>query len=207
MDEFFDNGGTTSFIDRLCASLGIHASTVKVVGVSSGSVVVDYEITPSADEPLSMAQIQARQTEQFATGALDLGAPILDVSGSMGSVVENGVTTAEGFKAVILVPSAANAGDQIWVSWIEPFMWEALQIVAVDVPADIFYNGLYGGLAWVWHELAYEVEEMARQAEIDRAHEEHVPNVAPQEGDEEPVFEGDDGNTGTINDEDDTGGL
>lgn len=63
MDEFFDNGGTTSFIDRLCASLGIHASTVKVVGVSSGSVVVDYEITPSADEPLSMAQIQARQTE------------------------------------------------------------------------------------------------------------------------------------------------
>jgi len=55
MDEFFDNGGTTSFIDRLCASLGIHASTVKVVGVSSGSVLVNYEITPSADEPMSLA--------------------------------------------------------------------------------------------------------------------------------------------------------
>jgi hypothetical protein len=34
MTEFFDNGGTTAFIDRLCASLGIHASTVKVVGVN-----------------------------------------------------------------------------------------------------------------------------------------------------------------------------
>jgi len=58
MDEFFSNGGTTSFVDRLCASLGIHASTVKVVGVSTGSVLVNYEITPSADEPLSIEQIQ-----------------------------------------------------------------------------------------------------------------------------------------------------
>ena len=54
MEKFFDNGGTTAFIDRLCASLGIHASTVKVVGVNSGSVVVDYEITPSEDEPMSI---------------------------------------------------------------------------------------------------------------------------------------------------------
>ena len=38
MDQFFESGGTTAFVDRLCASLGIHASTVKVVGVSSGSV-------------------------------------------------------------------------------------------------------------------------------------------------------------------------
>jgi len=60
MKEFFDNGGTTSFIDRLCGSLGIHASTVKVVGVFDGSVQVDYEITPSKDEPLSIAQIQAK---------------------------------------------------------------------------------------------------------------------------------------------------
>lgn len=55
MDEFFDNGGTTAFIDRLCSSLGIHASTVKIVGVSPGSVNVNYEITPSEDEPMSIA--------------------------------------------------------------------------------------------------------------------------------------------------------
>ena len=46
MNEFFDNGGTTAFIDRVAGSLGIHASTIKVVGVYTGSVVVDYEITP-----------------------------------------------------------------------------------------------------------------------------------------------------------------
>jgi hypothetical protein len=54
MAEFFDNGGTTSFIDRLCGSLGIHASTVKVVGVAPGSIAIDYEITPSEDEPMSL---------------------------------------------------------------------------------------------------------------------------------------------------------
>lgn len=63
MEEFFTNGGTTAFIDRLCASLGIHASTVKVVGVNAGSVLVNYEITPSEDEPMSIEQIASRQTE------------------------------------------------------------------------------------------------------------------------------------------------
>jgi hypothetical protein len=46
VNEFFDNGGTTTFIDKVSSSLGIHASTIKVVGIYTGSVVVDYEITP-----------------------------------------------------------------------------------------------------------------------------------------------------------------
>lgn len=46
MDEFYDNGGPTSFIDRVSASLGIHASQMKVVAVYTGSLVVEYEIEP-----------------------------------------------------------------------------------------------------------------------------------------------------------------
>jgi hypothetical protein len=103
MGEFFAKGGTTAFIDRLCASLGIHASTVKVVGVNSGSVVVDYEITPAEDEPMSIEQIAARQTEQFATGTMNLGAPILDVSENGSDTVSDGVVTAAGFTATVLV--------------------------------------------------------------------------------------------------------
>jgi len=60
MDEFFASGGTTSFVDRLCGSLGIHASTVKVISVYQGSVGIDYEITPSPDEPISIDQIRRR---------------------------------------------------------------------------------------------------------------------------------------------------
>lgn len=38
------NGGTTTFVDRLAAVLGIHVSSIKVVGVYEGSLVVDYNI-------------------------------------------------------------------------------------------------------------------------------------------------------------------
>ena len=44
LNEFFAAGGTTSFADRLAASLGIHASTIKIVSVYEGSVVIEYAI-------------------------------------------------------------------------------------------------------------------------------------------------------------------
>lgn len=50
MDEFFASGGTTSFIDRVSAALGIHASQMKVVAVYQGSVVVDYVIEPDESQ-------------------------------------------------------------------------------------------------------------------------------------------------------------
>jgi hypothetical protein len=33
MDAFYAAGGTTKFVDRLAASLGIHASNIKIVSV------------------------------------------------------------------------------------------------------------------------------------------------------------------------------
>ena len=42
MNEFYADGGTTKFVDRLAASLGIHASTIKVVAVYTGSVIVEF---------------------------------------------------------------------------------------------------------------------------------------------------------------------
>lgn len=44
LSDFFADGGSTTFMDRLAGSLGIHASTIKVVSVYEGSVVLDYEI-------------------------------------------------------------------------------------------------------------------------------------------------------------------
>ena len=44
MDEFYSKGGTTAFVDRIAGSLGIHASTIKVVSVYQGSLVVNYDI-------------------------------------------------------------------------------------------------------------------------------------------------------------------
>jgi len=77
VDEFFSGGGTTAFIDRVAGSLGIHASTIKVVSVYEGSLVVNYGIENDNEQELEEAR--AAQTEAFATGAVDLGAPVLDV--------------------------------------------------------------------------------------------------------------------------------
>jgi len=48
LDAFFAAGGTTKFVDRLAASLGIHASNIKIVSVYQGSVIVDFAIIQSA---------------------------------------------------------------------------------------------------------------------------------------------------------------
>ena len=48
LDAFFSNGGTTSFMDRVAAGLGIHASTIKIVSVYEGSLVVNYEISAAS---------------------------------------------------------------------------------------------------------------------------------------------------------------
>jgi len=42
MSEFFKDGGTTKFMDRIATSLGIKVANVKVVSVYQGSVVVDF---------------------------------------------------------------------------------------------------------------------------------------------------------------------
>ena len=42
MNEFFRDGGTTKFVDRVAASLGIKVANIKVVSVYQGSVVVDF---------------------------------------------------------------------------------------------------------------------------------------------------------------------
>jgi hypothetical protein len=49
MNEFFSNGGTTKFVDRVAGSLGIHPSTIKVVSVYDGSVVLNYDIVVDSD--------------------------------------------------------------------------------------------------------------------------------------------------------------
>ena len=50
MNEFFAGGGTTKFIDRVAASLGIHASTIKIVSIYEGSLVINYDIELDDDD-------------------------------------------------------------------------------------------------------------------------------------------------------------
>jgi len=113
--EFFADGGTTKFVDRLAGALGIHASTIKVVSVYQGSVVLNYAITVADDDQTKLDAIQATQTRLYATGQLDLGAPILDVTTGNNDavntkIVANGVVTASGYDPIIITKTSSSTG-------------------------------------------------------------------------------------------------
>lgn len=109
MEEFFSSGGTTTFVDNVAGSLGIHASQIKVVSVYEGSLVINYDIVVAegADKS-SLAAIESQQTEMFATGKMDLGAPILDVVAGDKSVVSDGTVSAEGYAPIVITKTAMN---------------------------------------------------------------------------------------------------
>ena len=106
--EFFSDGGATSFANRLASVLGIHTSRIKVVGVSAGSVVVNYVIEPdpatvtassgpvastssssassssasstssSSTSAANLQSLQQNLMSMLASGSIDLGAPVLE---------------------------------------------------------------------------------------------------------------------------------
>jgi len=59
-EEFFADGGTTTFVDRLAASIGIHASTIKVVSVYEGTVNVEYFLHSPSDDPLELEKMRVQ---------------------------------------------------------------------------------------------------------------------------------------------------
>lgn len=120
--DFFAKGGTTSFVDRLASSLGIHASTIKIVSVYEGSLVVDYSIVEPNDDPVRLQQLAAAQIAAYATNQVSLGAPILDVSvtatSAIGSaaapasttvhVVTAGTVSAPGYSPIVITKTISN---------------------------------------------------------------------------------------------------
>lgn len=109
MDEFFAEGGTTTFVDRLTGSLGIHASQVKIVSVYEGSLVVNYEIEP--EEGQTLEELEEVQNEAFESGAVDLGAPVLEFTATVAKAEDE---SSDSYEPVTLENDAYvqnNIGD------------------------------------------------------------------------------------------------
>lgn len=119
LKQFFADGGTTKFVDRLAGALGIHASEIKIVSVYEGSVILNYDIVADDDDTSALQSIEDTQTRLFATGAMSLGAPILDVSsvnaeGSANkAIITNGQVTAAGYDPIIITKTAAKTGGSV----------------------------------------------------------------------------------------------
>lgn len=107
--EFFAAGGTTTFVDRLAGSLGIHASDIKIVSVYEGSVVVDYELGEPENALTTLDEVQATLVELSATNKIDFGAPVLDSSVASATVVADGVVALEGYAPIIISSPTSDA--------------------------------------------------------------------------------------------------
>ena len=79
-EEFYANGGTTSFADRLASSLNIHPSTIKVLRVYSGSLIIDFLIESAQNQTTDTTAVNAVLTQKIANNSIDFGAPLLDAS-------------------------------------------------------------------------------------------------------------------------------
>lgn len=93
LQEFYADGGVVTFTDRLAAVLGIHASTIKVVAVYQGSVVVEFMITNTATtgQIIDLPSVQTKLTAATKVGSTSLGAPVLEASSSYaGATVTDG---------------------------------------------------------------------------------------------------------------------
>lgn len=101
MDEFYSQGGPTSFIDRVSAALGIHASQMKVVAVYTGSVVVEYEIEADEEEA----------TESSDTSATSATAQLAAIESNLNALLTSDESSASVFGAPVL--SASSNGNAI----------------------------------------------------------------------------------------------
>lgn len=118
LEAFFADGGTTKFVDRVAGALGIHASTIKVVSVYEGSVIINYAITVDDDDQDKLDAIQKTQTDLYATNSISLGAPILDVTTGDNDavttkIVANGVVTASGYDPIVISQASAATGGSV----------------------------------------------------------------------------------------------
>ena len=78
--EFFSNGGVTSFVDNMAASLGIHAADIRVVSVYEGSVIVDFMIISNIldEAPLDLDVVQESFATVVSTMDTFMGSPVLN---------------------------------------------------------------------------------------------------------------------------------
>jgi hypothetical protein len=82
LEGFFADGGTTKFIDRLTAALGIHSSNVKIAKVYQGSVIVNFTIQNNGTSEIKggVKGVVDKLSGLIKMNQINLGAPIIESS-------------------------------------------------------------------------------------------------------------------------------
>lgn len=113
--DFYKNDGLTTFVDKMCAFLGIPTNKLRIANVRSGSVFIDFHIVsessddPNADSDAEATKLQAMKEKMIKAnneGGLDVGFPVKDIQAE----VQKSVTTTTAGGVNQKKPTSVNAG-------------------------------------------------------------------------------------------------
>lgn len=123
LEEFYSDGGTSRFVDRLASVLGIHKSRVKIVAVYEGSVIVEFfvEALNASDDNASSTATQQElddltrtMVRLLSSGAANLGAPVLGFEGD--GILLYGDPIPKTINDRFIAPNSVITQDDIWES-------------------------------------------------------------------------------------------
>lgn len=86
--DFYKNDGLTTFVDKMCAFLGIPTNKLRIANVRSGSVYIDFHVVsessddPNADQDAEASKLQAMKDKMINAnndGSLDVGFPVKNI--------------------------------------------------------------------------------------------------------------------------------
>ena len=100
-NDFFNQIGTSTFIDKFASVLGITQDTIRIVSIYEGSTVVYFGVTASSstsssDTTKQLAQVNNQFNYQCANGNIGLGVAVLDCSSQLVSSTGTVTTTNSG---------------------------------------------------------------------------------------------------------------
>ena len=111
LEEFYADGGTTTFTDRVAATLGVDAWRVRTVAVYEGSVVIEFFVLadPSAeDSKLELKQVEYRLGDALTNGPAGwLGAPIIGVVSGGRTIIDE-----------IIIPDGSTGSQTLIADWL-----------------------------------------------------------------------------------------
>lgn len=87
IDTFYANNGLTSFVDKMCAFLGIPTNQLRIANVRSGSVYIDFNVitsnassASSTDQQSNLQAMSDKISSGNKDGSLQVGYPIKDIA-------------------------------------------------------------------------------------------------------------------------------
>lgn len=108
VSDFYNNNGATTFITNICAFLGIDTGRLKIVGVSSGSTIVNAQLVvedPSiedaqesndpAKEKEELDKLASKLKAATSNNEIDFGAPLIQLEAETVSFNDDGTKYTE----------------------------------------------------------------------------------------------------------------